>query len=181
MRSVQLLAVAFLLDLGPLKTQTITVDTSISHQTFKHWEGVDFVGQILESFTTGTSNANPAYPNYKDELVDKLINDMGINRVRLEIKGGIENNVEDYYTDYLNGNITFPQLNSYRANPVNDDSDPNNINWDGFQFAEIDHNMNTIVIPLRDKLLADHGETLWVNLCHIGNDQQGILSCQRSG
>lgn len=161
--------------LTSLSGQTITVYPETSYQTFKHWEGVDFVGQILETNTLGTPKVNPAWPYYKDELIDKLVNDMGINRVRMEFKGGLENDEEDYYLDYLNGDITFMQLNSYRANPVNDNADPNAINWDGFQFAEIDHTMNELIIPFRNKLLADLGDTLWINLCHVGNDEKGVL------
>jgi hypothetical protein len=155
--------------------QTITVHPGISHQTFRHWEGADFIGQILETNTLGTSKVNPAWPHYKDEVIDKLVNDMGINRVRLQFKPGIENTAEDFFLDYLNGEITYMQLNGFRANPVNDNSDPDSINWSGFQFAEIDHKMNEFIVPIRNKLLEDRGDTLWINICHVGNDASAIL------
>ena len=58
------------------------------------WETVGEAGQLESA----------AWNNYKTSLLDQAVNDLGINRVRLEIKSGVENPT-DYFTQWRNGQI----------------------------------------------------------------------------
>ena len=73
----------------------ISLDPSLKIQTISGWEAVAQAGELDCS----------GFDLYKDELFDLAINDLGINRVRLEIYSGAENPV-DYFTQYLNGKIS---------------------------------------------------------------------------
>ncbi|MGH7447805.1 MAG: hypothetical protein ACRELT_09620, partial [Longimicrobiales bacterium] len=48
---------------------------------------------------------------------------------------------------------------------VNDNDDPAVINWDGFQFHQLDEAIETVVLPMRERLEA-RGERLYVNLTY---------------
>jgi len=50
------------------------------------------------------SEEDSTFPNVKGELIDRIINEAGINRIRLELRSGPEN-VTDSCTRYLSGQI----------------------------------------------------------------------------
>ena len=130
---------------------TITVDAATRFQTIHGWEAVQYAGQD-----------HGAFPNFKDELFDRIVNEAGINRIRLAVRSGAENNI-DYYTQ-TQGGANDPTL--WRANryaTVNDNADPNVINPAGFHFSELDETIQTIVLPLRAHAAAN-GESFYVNL-----------------
>src|SRR3989344_6273676 len=73
---------------------TITLNPTVTFQTFNHWEGVDYAKDGTYENTTPTEcyqrlyyKANLAMPNYINDLLDESV-DLGINRVRLEINSG---------------------------------------------------------------------------------------------
>lgn len=115
---------------------TLTADNAQQYQTIAGWEAVAFA---LES--------SPAFPNFKNALFDLVVNDLGINRVRLEIRSGIENN-NDNWSDYQAGRMDYETWRSRRYATVNDNDNPNQINWSGFHFSQID---NTIDMPMKDR------------------------------
>ena len=108
---------------------------------------------------------SPAWNNYKNALLDQAVNDLGLNRVRLEIKSGIENPV-DYFTQWQSGQLTEDQYNAKRYEIINDNSNSSVINPTGFQWSSFDSTINEVVIPMRQRLQA-RGETLWVNVCYV--------------
>jgi len=134
---------------------TITLDPRITYQTITGWEAVAWA---LEP-------NNPAYPHFKDSLFNSVVNDLGINRVRLEIRSGVENN-NDNWSDYQAGRIDYQTWRSRRYATVNDNSDPCNVNWEGFHFSEMDRQIDTIVEPLR-QLMQARGEKLYVNVNYV--------------
>jgi hypothetical protein len=139
---------------------TITLDPSRTYQTITGWEVAAFA---LEP-------GNPAFPNFKDTLFDQAVNDVGINRVRLEVRSGIEN-TEDTWSDYLTGKIDYQTWRSRRYATVNDNADPQTINPAGFQFTQMDDTIDRIVNPLR-RLLAAKGERLIVNVNYVAFTNQ---------
>ncbi len=140
------------------QSASITLNPSTTYQTMNGWEATDYIG---EPGTRGWS----ALPNYRDALLDRAA-DLGINRLRLEVYPGIENNT-DYYTEAVNGQITFRDwVHTYGRSPVNDDGDPSHINWAGFQFSSLDWKIDNVVIPMRQRLEA-RGERLATNLCFV--------------
>ena len=126
---------------------TITVDPGKTYQTITGWEAVAFA---LEP-------TDPAFPNFKDTLIDQAVNDLGINRVRLEIRSGVENS-GDNWSDYQAGTIDYQTWRSRRYATVNDNADPCSIDWSGFHFSEMDNTIERIVNPLRAALAAQGRE-----------------------
>jgi hypothetical protein len=134
---------------------TLTVDNTKQYQTITGWEAVAFA---LEPH-------NPAFPNFKDALFDLVVNDLGINRVRLEIRSGVENN-NDNWSDYQAGKIDYETWRSRRYANANDNDDPLQINWSGFHFSEMDHTIDNIVLPLKQLLQAKGGK-LHININYV--------------
>ncbi len=150
----------------PFQQATITLDPNTSFQTIVGWEAVAQAGQIAEaSAVTNRSNVNPAFPNYKNQLFDAAVNDLGLNRIRLELRSGLEN-TSDYSERYTNGQINFNDWKVRRYEIINDNNDPQVINPNGFKFFELDFNIENVVIPIRQRLAA-RGEKLYLNLNYV--------------
>ena len=157
-------------------TATITLDSAMRYQTITGWEATAHAGEILEATTaTHTSNANPAFALYSNQLFDLAVNDLGINRLRLEVGEGAENST-DYFTLFLNGDIPFEDKLAQK-NPVNDDADPFSVDRfiaqnpsaaaiPGFYFSWLDYRMDKIFLPMRQKLQA-RGEPLFLNVTYV--------------
>ena len=56
---------------------TVVIDPTTTHQTMAGWEA-----------TAWASQESPAFPNFKDALFDQAVDDVGINRLRLEVRSG---------------------------------------------------------------------------------------------
>jgi hypothetical protein len=134
---------------------TISLDPSRTYQTISGWEAVAFA---LEP-------SNPAFEKCKDTLFDQAVNDLGFNRVRLEIRSGVEN-TNDNWSDYQAGTIDYQTWRSRRYATINDNADPCTIDWSGYHFSEMDSTIDRIVNPLRD-VLAAKGEKLIVNVNYV--------------
>lgn len=133
---------------------TVTVDTGTTYQVMSGWEATAQIGQ-----TDVTS-----YP-WATETLDLAVNQLGLNRIRLEVYAGVENDA-DYFLQYYNGEIDTATWNSKKFSPVNDDGDPDTVNASGFHFGRIDLDVSVVVNPMR-ALLAARGESLYVNLCYV--------------
>jgi hypothetical protein len=133
----------------------IIVSPAINYQTIDGWEATAEAGQLY----------SPAWNNYKDALFDQAVNDLGINRVRAEIFSGTENAI-DYYALWRSGQISEAQYNAGRYEIVNDNNDPNTINPNGFKWSQLDALMQSLVLPLRQRLQA-RGETLSLNINYV--------------
>lgn len=154
----------------PPNTSSITLNPHVSHQTMNGWEATAWARQYKEPPETvfGTSNANPVFELYKNSMYDMAVNDVGVNRLRLHVTPGYENTV-GYFPMYMAGQITYQEFNKHRRQPVNDNSDPNALNDSGFQWAEMDYNIDKVVKPIRDRLLA-RGESLHLDVNFVTND-----------
>ncbi len=133
------------------EAQTITFDPSTTYQTMNGWEATAFVAEP----------SDPAFPNFKDEVYDRLVNDLGINRIRLEVRSGVEHTT-DNWSEYQAGNIDYQTWRATRYATVNDNGDANTIDPAGFHFSELDWHIENIVIPLR-ALAQARGEQLYIN------------------
>jgi hypothetical protein len=101
----------------------------------------------------------------RTSILDRAVTELGLNRVRLEIKSGAENPV-DYVAQFYAGSITAAQLSQYAYQIINDNSNPNVLNSAGFHFTGIDRAIETVVLPMRQRL-ASRGEQLFVNLNYV--------------
>lgn len=140
---------------GSLPANTITINPDVTYQTITGWEAVAFA---LEP-------GNPAFPKFKDTLFDLAVNDLGVNRVRLEIRSGVEN-VNDYWSSYRTGKLDYPTWRSKRYATINDNNDPMTINPAGFHFSGVDCVVDNIVLPLK-KRLEEKGQKLYVNVNYV--------------
>ena len=102
---------------------------------------------------------------YRDTIANLAVNDLGINRARLELRSGDEN-PGDYYSPYVNGTGTRDDWKAHRYESINDNDDPLVINPDGFHFAGIDHTVKSVILPLKQQLEAN-GEKLYISLNYV--------------
>ncbi|HEY0809580.1 MAG TPA: hypothetical protein VGD49_05425, partial [Longimicrobiales bacterium] len=137
----------------------VVVRPSIRHQTITGWEAHSQAG--FES---------PDFHIFDDVLFDNAVTDLGINRLRLEIKSGAENTV-DYYAQWRRGLINDSTYRCVRFATVNDNNDPNVINWNGFKFSALDSVVQKVILPMRQRLAA-RGEKLFINLEYVAFTKQ---------
>lgn len=96
------------------------------------------------------------------EMVDRLVNEAGVNRIRLEVQTGAENR-RDYWADFVAGRLTYNELKAKYYEAFNDNADPFVADPAGFQWSQLDEKVESIVQPMQAALAAK-GERLWVNL-----------------
>ncbi len=144
-------ALSLLTDTTPA---SITLTPAIRYQTITGWEAHPQSGF-----------ERPDFHLYRDSLFNLVVNDLGINRLRLEVKSGAENTT-DYYRQWRSGSISDSTWRCVRFSTVNDNADPNAINWNGFNFSALDTIVENVVLPIRQRL-ADRGEQLFINLEYV--------------
>jgi hypothetical protein len=136
----------------------IAVDPNTTYQTMIGWEATAEAGQ-------DEAPGQAVFPLYKDTLFDAAVNDLGINRLRVDIKPSLENTV-DWFGRYLDGQIAFDEWQKHRYDIVNDNSDPNLIGPAGFQFTRLNHQIDNVVLPIKKRLEA-RDEKLYVNFNYV--------------
>jgi hypothetical protein len=136
----------------------ITINPAVNHQVMRGWEVMGEANQL-----------SSLYPQFANAAF-QLTADVGINRVRLPVKSGGENPTDSFANWQAAG---YPQTGTgqdvwraKRYETINDNADPNVLNLAGFKFSELDHRIDTVVTPLRQKLAA-RGESLYVNLGYV--------------
>jgi hypothetical protein len=137
-----------------IPTNLVTLNPLMSFQTMTGWEATAEAGQFYST----------KWNLYKNQVLDNA-EDIGINRLRVEIASNTENPT-DYFTQWRNGQITENEYNARRYEIINDNSDPSAVNPAGFQFAALDAIIEQIVLPLQQRLQAK-GETLFININYV--------------
>ena len=115
--------------------------------------------------TAQAGQSGPRYPLYRDTLLALAAGDLGVNRLRLEIRSGVEN-TRDYYRDGLAGRLDGTAFRCGRYETVNDNDDPRSINWNGFKFSELDHTVETLALPLQRAIVARGGRMV-LNVTYV--------------
>lgn len=157
---------AALITTGAAGQAIVTIDSGVTYQTMRGWEVTSFIA----------SPCDPAFPALRDVGIDMAVNQIGINRLRLEVLSGVENSTDHYANWEANGCPAppDPDYQIWRENryaTVNDNSNPNVINLSGFNFTQLDWTVENIVLPFREKM-ALNGEDLFVNLCYVAFTNQ---------
>lgn len=134
----------------------IKINPGVTYQIMLGWEATAQAGQVA---------FRNAFSKYKDALFDAAVNDLGVNRIRLEIQNGSENPV-DYFTMFYNGQISANEWRAHWYEIINDNDDPFAINPARFQFSTIDQTIDTVVTPIKQRLEA-RGEKIYVNLNYV--------------
>lgn len=151
------LAAAALMQPLPVRAQsTITIDPGRKHQTITGWEATAWLGQWGKA---------SRYRDYRDELIDKAVNELGLTRLRVSVRSGFER-PEDDFALFQSGKIDARTWGGRRYKPVNDNDDPHVADPKGFHWGELDLAIEAIVLPMR-KRLAANGERLYLNLLYI--------------
>ncbi|HEX6125589.1 MAG TPA: hypothetical protein VFZ23_09490 [Pyrinomonadaceae bacterium] len=132
----------------------ITIDPAQHYQTMSAWEATAQAGQEFAS-----------YEKYRDKLAFDAVNELGINRLRVEVRSGSENSV-DYGEMHRAGEITDSEFRKKRYEIINDNEDPFQTDRSRFHFGELDRTIDALVLPMK-KLLSDRNETLFVNLNYV--------------
>jgi hypothetical protein len=146
---------------APPTGMVIDVIPTVTFQTMTGWEGVAQIGQVECDRT--------AWPLYRTEIVDRLVNEMGINRVRIGIRSGAENPTDWFTQRYFTNQIDEAVFRTKRYNIVNDNADPFSVNPAGFWFTELDNTVDEVINPMRQRLAA-RGERLYVNFTYVDFD-----------
>lgn len=120
-----------------------------------------------------------SFEPHTEDVSRLLVDEVGINAVRVEIWSGLENPV-DYWIDHYRGELSYRDYNLIRYEKMNDNDDPHKVNPAGFQFNKFDHRMESMVLPIKRALEA-RGEKMYVNVCYVdfslrGKARQGSLS-----
>ncbi len=137
---------------------TITVNGQQQFQTMTGWEALQEIGQ---------AECDPrAYQSYKTEVLDRAVNEIGVNRIRVGLRNGYENPT-DYWQQKASGQLTFDQWKVFWFRVVNDNNDPMVINPAGFNWGYLDYTVDEVIKPLKQRLQAK-GEDLWFNLSYTG-------------
>jgi hypothetical protein len=138
----------------------ILVDPSIRYQTMLGWEATAEAGQTEIS----------SFPRYRDQVVALAVDDLGLNRLRLEVRSGAEH-PRDIWQEFSSGALSESQWRCLRYATVNDNADPNVVNASGFHFSEMDAAVESIVLPMKARLEA-RGERLYLNVNYVSFAQQ---------
>jgi hypothetical protein len=151
---------------------TITIDPTRRFQVMSGWE----VSARLWEEDKAADRFDGSWLDYKPQLLGTLVHDIGINRVRVELRSGSENPV-DYWRRFSTGTIGYQEFRRHRYEKINDNDDPEVPNPAGFQFAQLDFQIDNVVLPMRE-LLAARSERLFINLCYVdfSSGNQGALA-----
>lgn len=126
----------------------VTLDPSTTYQTISGWEATAQAGQDEVS----------TFAAYDERLFDAVVDDLGITRLRLEVRSNSENPADLWAQGRRSG------CDRYEA--VNDNADPRSINSAGFHFSELDHTVRTVVLPIKQRVEA-RGDPFHLNVNYV--------------
>lgn len=129
---------------------TIHVDPNRRHQTMVGWEAVAQAGQ-----------ESPGFALWSERLFDLAVDDLGIDRLRVELRSGTE-----IRSDLAARHEIAADPRCRRYFTINDNDDPGSIDWSGFDFTSLDDVVRRVVLPMKRRLEA-RGERLYVNLEYV--------------
>ncbi len=153
----------------------VTVSTTTRYQVIDGW-GV--YPRYWEDDKKG-DRFDRSFERFTQPTSEFLVNELGINAVRIEIWSGLEN-PHDYWIENYEGKIGYREYATHRYEKVNDDGDPHHVNLAGFQFSRFDHRIDKMVLPLL-RAIEKRGEKPFINVCYVNfkwkeSDRQGSLS-----
>ncbi len=140
----------------------VVIDRGQPAQTVSGWE----VTLRFWEFDKANDRYDPSWLDRRDTIIEKLVNDAGVTRVRLQLRSGVENPV-DYWAQFVDGKIGYRELmRRFYYEKINDNADPAISDSNGFQWSSFDYYVENFVIPFRNSLAA-RNQPLFVNLCYV--------------
>lgn len=152
---------------------TITVDPQIRFQTMSGWEVTPRVWEYDKSADRYSAD----WVSRQDEVLDTLVGEAGIDRVRLEVSSASENPV-DQWKRFESGELSYSAFRKVRYQKINDNDDPWVAEPKGFTFGRLDYEMTHVVLPVKRRVEAS-GRRFVLNLCYVDfkwAEDQGSLS-----
>jgi hypothetical protein len=149
-------------------TTVVTVNPMETHQVMKGWEVLGSINFWDQGKNLWIEDKQQAF-RYRDLILDRLVNELGINRVRITVPSGAENPV-DYWTLLQQSKMDFKQFKQHLYEKINDNDDPSVANMAGFQFSGLDNQVEDILLPLKQRI-QDNGERLFVALCYVDSSK----------
>ncbi len=143
----------------------VTIDPAKRYQTMSGWE----VTVYLTQFGKAQNHFDPSWHQYQDQIIDTLVDDIGVNRVRLELCSNSENSTP-YWSQFESGAISQKDMQRRFYHKVNDNNDPFKADPARFHFEEIDYQVERVLLPMAKRLKAK-GEKLYINLCFVDFDK----------
>ncbi|MGH7505528.1 MAG: hypothetical protein ACRELX_07740, partial [Longimicrobiales bacterium] len=119
---------------------TIVVHPDSTYQTIVGWE----------SHSQSGESEVPQFPLYAEQLFDMAVDSFGINRLRVEAYSSMENS-RDYWTEWRAGALDGRTWRCVRFATEDDNGDPEVIDWDGFHFSQLDHTIEKVVLPIKQR------------------------------
>ena len=133
---------------------TITAQPAESLQVIDGWEATAQAGQGFA-----------VYERYRDSLLARAVNDLGLTRLRVEVRSGSEQE-QDYGTEEQPAAVTGRSWRCARYWTVNDNDDPHVIRWEGFHFTELDQTIEKVFLPMK-RLAEARGGHLALNINYV--------------
>lgn len=129
------------------------IDLSLdeTYQVMSGWEATAQAGQGFER-----------YGEWRDDLLDRAVEDLGINRLRVAVRASAESD-RDHWRLLRGGTLSQQEWRCVRYSTVNDNADPDSTDLSRFHFSELDHTVENVVLPMRERL-ERRGEQLFVNV-----------------
>ena len=127
---------------APTAASVITLDPSLRFQTFDGWEAMAQATQI----DGGAYGVHPTWASDSPVLMDLLVNDLGLTRLRVEVRSGSENPI-DYYQQFKDHVFDRPGFNQHMYDTVNDNADPLTTDSSKFHWTELDETIQMLVNP----------------------------------
>lgn len=139
---------------GSVTGQLITIDQGTRLQVISGWEVTASVDDRAGEISLADART----------VAQTAVNQAGINRLRVEVRSGVEGPSGGYAAYSAGGSEAVWDARRYTV--TNDNGDPRVLNAAGFDWAELDHVMDFVTIPFRDALAA-RGEQLHINICYV--------------
>ncbi|MDB4975072.1 MAG: hypothetical protein JWN48_3413 [Myxococcaceae bacterium] len=139
----------------------IHVDSAQKFQTMNGWE-VTLSGLEIDPVS---DKYDPAWVTQGPDMLKRMVNDVGINRVRIGLASGAEN-TSDYFPGFASGQLTYDQMKAHFYEKINDNDDPNVADLDRFHFGEADFRVEHELLPIKQAVEAN-GEKLYVSVCYV--------------
>jgi hypothetical protein len=139
----------------------VSLNGSIKYQTIDGWAVYPRYWEDDKS----ADRFDGSFERYLQPVSDLLVNQVGINAVRLEIWSGMENPT-DRWAPFYQDTIGYTVWANRRYEKINDNADPSVTNLAGFRFEMFDYRFERMALPLKQALQA-RGEKLYITLCYV--------------
>jgi hypothetical protein len=122
---------------------TVVIDPKVRHQTILGWSATPWNPRVT--------------PELRDQVVDELVNELGLTRLRWGHPSGNRGNVRNWEWE-------------------NDDGDPFNINWSAFSTEAADAHISRWILPFKRRVEANGDPfELWISPSFFDGGSSGSV------